>query len=94
MAKLSTDLRVTVPRALVERLGLQPGDELEWISSGESLQVLPMVRRPSRALEDRLALFDQATDRQRLREAQHPAEPAPPDRGWKREDLYDRARPR
>jgi antitoxin component of MazEF toxin-antitoxin module len=94
MAKLSPDLQVTVPRALVDRLGLQPGDEVEWISSGESLQVLPMVRRPSRSLEDRLALFDQATDRQRAREARRPSETSPPDRGWKREDLYDRARPR
>lgn len=93
MARLSADLRVTLPRALVEELGLQPGDEVEWTSSGESLQMVPMVRRPSRSLEERLELFDQATARQREREERRRTESPAPDRGWTREDLYDRARP-
>jgi antitoxin component of MazEF toxin-antitoxin module len=29
MAKLSAKLEVAVPRALVDKLGLQPGDEVE-----------------------------------------------------------------
>lgn len=94
MAKLTSDLQVSVPEALIERLGLRPGDEVEWAPAGESLQVLPMVRRPSGSIEERLTLFDQATERQREREAQRPVEPVPTDRGWTREELYDRARPR
>jgi antitoxin component of MazEF toxin-antitoxin module len=94
MAKLTSDLQVPVPQALVEKLGLRPGDEVEWASDGESLHVLPMVRRPSESIEQRLKLFDQATERQREREARRPAEPVATDRGWTREELYDRARPR
>ena len=70
MAKLTSDLQVSVPEAL------------------------PMIRRPSRSIKERLELFDQATERQREREARRPAEPVPADRGWTREELYDRARPR
>jgi antitoxin component of MazEF toxin-antitoxin module len=90
MSKLTADLQVTMPRALVDRLGLRPGDEIEWVASGETLQAVPMVRRPSMSLEARLELFDQATQRQREREARRPPEPAAEDRGWTREELYDR----
>lgn len=40
-------------------------------------------------IETRLRLFDEATARQREREALRPPQPAR-DRGWKREDLYRR----
>jgi hypothetical protein len=41
----------------------------------------------------RQARFDQATERQRARERGMVSEPAA-DRGWQREELYDRDRPR
>jgi len=41
----------------------------------------------------RARLFDQATVRQRRRQRAHPAASAV-DRGWTREDLYDRHRSR
>jgi hypothetical protein len=48
------------------------------------------VCRPSLSVEERLELFDQATQRQREREARRLPEPAVEDRGWTREELYDR----
>lgn len=57
----------------------------------------PPLRRPDLTVEERLRLFDEATERQRRREAGLPIEPPkhgpPPGRWWKREDLYDRVRP-
>jgi hypothetical protein len=45
-------------------------------------------------VEDRLKRFDEATRRQREREKQRGEQPLLlEDRGWKREDLYDRGRP-
>ncbi len=49
-------------------------------------------------VEERLKLFDQATERQRrreeaLRKAGLLPQKPPADRGWKREDLYKRGRP-
>jgi hypothetical protein len=47
-------------------------------------------------IEEKLALFDEATERQRQRDAAKPWVGEPPaDRGWTREELYeDRGRPR
>ena len=65
--------------------------------------VLKANNRQGRSKAERLALFDQATERQRRREANPdtpdvPAEPAwkPHEiaRGWRREDLYTRGRTR
>ena len=41
-------------------------------------------------LETRLRLFDQATERQRRRQREDPVPPADGDRGWTREEPYDR----
>jgi hypothetical protein len=54
----------------------------------------PGPRRLLLSVEERLRLFDEATRRQRRRQAGRKYLKEPPDRGWKREDLYDRARPR
>lgn len=43
-------------------------------------------------VEERLRLFDEATRRQREREARNPPIAEEQDRGWKREDLYRRGR--
>lgn len=49
-----------------------------------SEETLPLDR------ESRLKLFDEATQRQRERENRRGIPPPTQDRGWKREDLYDR----
>lgn len=43
-------------------------------------------------VQERLRLFDDATRRQREREARNPPMPEEADRGWTREDLYRRGR--
>jgi hypothetical protein len=45
-------------------------------------------------LAARLKLFDQATERQRLRQARRRGRRAAKDRGWTREELYERGRAR
>jgi bifunctional DNA-binding transcriptional regulator/antitoxin component of YhaV-PrlF toxin-antitoxin module len=85
---------VTVPKVIAEQYGIHPGDDIQWIPAGEAIRVLP----PGKALpaEDRnakLRLFDKATERHRKR-----ANIAKPkrqeNRGWTREELYDRGRSR
>jgi AbrB family looped-hinge helix DNA binding protein len=95
MAKVTSKLQVTVPKALAERYGIRPGDEIEWLEGGDAIRVVP---RALRAVAEpppvRLALFDQATLRQRRRQAgQAKARPGR-GRGWKREELYARGRAR
>jgi bifunctional DNA-binding transcriptional regulator/antitoxin component of YhaV-PrlF toxin-antitoxin module len=107
VAKVTSKLQLTVPKAIADQYSIRPGDDLEWIPAGDSIRVIPSISRMksghSRTVEERLELFDQATMRQRAREvnplpAEAPAEEAPKpheaERGWRREDLYTRGRPR
>lgn len=94
---MTSKLQVTLPKAIADQYGIKPGDELQWIASGEAIYVVPAgnnnpAQQP-RAAEDRLELFDQATERQRRRQRKAgKAIPRPATRGWKREELYGRGR--
>ena len=75
MAKVTSKLQVTVPKALAEKYGIQPGDEIDWIPAGDSIRVIPVGRaRPGDTCEARLDLFDKATVRQRERQADRATE--------------------
>ncbi|HYH47394.1 MAG TPA: AbrB/MazE/SpoVT family DNA-binding domain-containing protein [Thermoanaerobaculia bacterium] len=94
MSKVTSKLQVTLPKALAERLGIRPGDEVWWEPAGDSLRLVPAIRRAGCSdSAERLQIFDQATARQQAREAGQPADPAG-ERGWRREDLYTRGGPR
>ena len=95
MAKVTSKLQVTVPKAIAARYGIRPGDEIEWVPAGDAIRVVPAgrgVREPD--AQWRVKVFDAATERQRLRQSKRSRRRARGNRGWKREDLYDRARPR
>lgn len=95
MSKVTSKLQVTIPKTLAERYGIRPGDEIEWVPAGDAIRVVPpgRTRTGEVDVERRLELFDRATIRQRRRQEESPRAPAT-DRGWTREDLYDRGRPR
>ena len=93
MAKVTSKLQVTVPKALARRFRIRPGDEIEWEAAGDAIRVVPHRERPRDDVPTRLRLFDQATARQRAREKLARAAPAR-SRGWTREELYQRGRPR
>ena len=95
MAKVTSKLQVTVPKAIADHYGIRPGDEIEWIPAGDTIRVVPPGRTaPVADLELRLKLFDAATERQRQRQAGRRRRRVARERGWKRGDLYDHARPR
>lgn len=94
MAKVTSKYQVTVPRRIAEAYDIHPGDEIEWEPAGEVIRVVPSGKHTVPVDRDsRLRWFDQATARHRKRAAVHPASPSR-ERGWKREDLYERGRPR
>ncbi len=95
MAKVTSKLQVTVPKALAAQLNIRPGDEVDWTINGNSLHLTPSKdRRQPLDLETRLRLFDEATERQRRRQRDVRVMSADGDRGWTREELYDRDRTR
>ena len=92
---MTSKLQVTVPKAIAAQYGIRPGDEIEWVPAGDAIRVVPAGRQGRTADPQwKLKLFDAATERQRLRQSKSPGRRARGDRGWRREDLYDRARPR
>ena len=94
MAKVTGKFQITLPKVIVDKCGIRVGDELELRSVGESIHIdrrsAPGV---ARLREEKLRLFDLSTRRQRARQAtRSPASPR--SRGWTREELYVRGRPR
>ena len=104
MAKVTSKLQVTVPKVLAEQYGIEPGSDIEWQAAGDTIRVLPPGSvRAVRDATERLALFDHATRRQQKRQSITSKKLKAPgkvgakaatgtskDRGWKREELYDR----
>jgi AbrB family looped-hinge helix DNA binding protein len=105
MAKVTSKLQLTIPKAIADRYKIRPGDELEWLPAGDVIRVFPAKAHGAfhhtRSVEERLMLFRKTLERQRQRE-RHPEETeGPPERpwkpheiarGWRREDLYTRGR--
>jgi AbrB family looped-hinge helix DNA binding protein len=89
VAKVTSKLQVTLPKALAERYGINPGDDIDWEAAGDAIRVVPVRRRAVRDAPSRLKLFDQATARQQKRQQEAPPEAAE-SRGWTREELYER----
>ena len=92
MSKVTSKLQVTVPKALAERYGIRPGDDIRFEGAGEVMRVVPAsagAPREGLDIEARLRLFDAATERQRERDEGRRAGRAIT-RGWTREELYER----
>lgn len=95
MSKVTSKLQVTIPKSLATRLDIRPGAEVTWAESGGALRLAPArADRSTLSLEERLRLFDAATERQRQRERNRDWTQATTTRDWTREELYDRGRPR
>lgn len=92
MARVTSKRQVTVPKAIADRFEIRPGDDIEFVAAGDAIRVLP-ARKAKKALDlkERLRLFDEST--RRLRRRVWKGKP-PADRGWTREELYTRGRPR
>jgi AbrB family looped-hinge helix DNA binding protein len=95
MAKVTSKLQVTVPKAIADQYRIKPGDEIIWLAAGDSIRVIPARGAKTTTEQDtgaRLRMFDEATQRQAARKRGGAG--AAGGRGWTREDLYDRGRSR
>jgi bifunctional DNA-binding transcriptional regulator/antitoxin component of YhaV-PrlF toxin-antitoxin module len=102
VAKVTSKLQLTLPKVIADQYKIRPGDDLDWLPAGEAIRVVKrdadQAARPD-TIKQRLQLFDQATDRQRKRQTKsgmgRPAvgarsSRAQSDRGWTREEIYQR----
>src|ERR1019366_8429086 len=100
MAKVTSKLQLTLPKAIADQYRIRPGDDLDWLPAGEAIRVVKRdaaeAAEPA-TVKERLQLFDQATARQRKRQAvsgkkrpDSSSQGSPRGRGWTREELYER----
>ncbi|OFW04251.1 MAG: hypothetical protein A3I61_09720 [Acidobacteria bacterium RIFCSPLOWO2_02_FULL_68_18] len=95
MAKVTSKLQVTVPKAIAEQFDIRPGSDITWVPAGDSIRIVPPGRRRWRlSREARIELFDEASRRQHKRDAARPSSKPPGDRAWTRDELYGRGRAR
>lgn len=91
---MTSKLQITLPKRIAEQYRIAPGDEIEFVPAGDVIQLIPPSgeSRLRIGAEERLRLFDAASDRQREREQQMPLDRSGQgkQRDWKREDLYTR----
>lgn len=89
---MTSKLQVTLPKAIADQYRIKPGDEVLWVAAGDAIRFVPKRMAPQAArLQTRLRNFDRATERQHARQSASPATEGV-ERGWRREDLYDRGR--
>lgn len=93
---MTSKLQLTLPKALAQQYRIQPGDDILWVASGESIRIVPARSAPPKdSVAQKLRLFDQATERQRQRQTKSGVpRKVGAARGWTREGLYDRGRSR
>lgn len=91
---MTSKRQVTLPKELADAYGIGPGDEIHWEPAGDHIRVVLPGRAPLKlGVQERLALFDEATRRHEVR-WEGRGIGVPGERGWTRADLHDRARPR
>ena len=90
MAKVTSKRQVTIPKAIADQYRIAAGDELRFEPAGEAIRIRRAGGAPAEHdREHRLALFDRATERQLERQQERRFSPGG-ERGWRREDLYER----
>jgi AbrB family looped-hinge helix DNA binding protein len=92
MAKVTSKLQVTVPKAIADEFAIRPGDEIEWIPSGDGIRVIKRAASEQdreATVAVRLRAFDEATKRQAARGGTRRPPPGS-GRGWTRDELYRR----
>jgi AbrB family looped-hinge helix DNA binding protein len=89
VSKVTSKLQVTIPKAIADRFGIEPGGKIVWEVAGGRLRVTVPGRERRLSADERWRLISESWARQRAREAIGPAFAPAKDRGWTREDLYE-----
>jgi len=89
MSKVTSRLRVAIPKALAMRYGIRPGDEARWEATGRGpLLVAGAAIRPDLTPSERLASLREFLGRHAVRQRGKKWR-GTENRGWTREDLYE-----
>ncbi|MEM9554548.1 MAG: AbrB/MazE/SpoVT family DNA-binding domain-containing protein [Acidobacteriota bacterium] len=60
MAKVTSKLQVTIPKAIADRYGIAPGEEIDFQPAGPWIRLVPPgVRQPRFSRQEALRVFDE-----------------------------------
>jgi AbrB family looped-hinge helix DNA binding protein len=90
MAKVTSKRQVTIPKSIADRCDIAPGDEIDFLLDGGMIRIQLGTEAESPTVARKLELFDHATERE-LGRHRDLAQVDDGERGWRREDLYERA---
>ncbi len=90
MGKVTSKLQLTLPRAVADRYGIRPGSVVAFEPAGSVIVLRPIDSAATATTAERLSWFDATT----VWLESLPPRAGASDRGWTRDDLYDRALPR
>jgi len=94
MSKVSSKYQITLPRELARSHRIEPGEHVYFEDAGSAIYLRRGKSEPcsgADALTENLGRFDAASERQAVRDRTWPVAAEPPsDRGWTREELYQR----
>lgn len=94
MTRVTGKFQITLPKRLVDAYGIRVGDEVELAACAEAIAIIPARSiKPELSTQERLRLFDDASRRLEARWCSVTYRPDD-DRGWTREELHARGRPR
>jgi AbrB family looped-hinge helix DNA binding protein len=94
MTRVTGKFQITLPKRLVDAFGISVGDEVELVAAGDAIRIVPAnAIRSGLSTQEKLRLFDEATQRMKA-SALETKLPVTTDRGWTRDELYDRGRSR
>lgn len=83
MSKVTAKRQVTIPKHLADEYEIFPGDRLEWIRAGDGIRVVLAGRSGGElTTEERLKLFDRATERVNARLSGGGPSGGPPPHPW------------
>ncbi len=88
MSKVTSKYQVSIPKALVEKVGIRVGDDLAWEDAAGTLRArVAGFAKGAMSVGEKLRVFDAATARQATRDRARRLSRGK-GRGWPREDLY------
>jgi bifunctional DNA-binding transcriptional regulator/antitoxin component of YhaV-PrlF toxin-antitoxin module len=90
MARVTGKLQITVPKAVADAHALRTGSEVQFESAVDCIRLVVGQPRPGLSKDEKLRLLRESGARQKARNARWSGFETLQDRGWKREDLYER----
>ena len=89
MAKVTSKLQLTLPKAVADAHSVRPGSEIQFESAVDCIRLVIGKGRPGLPKDEKIRLLGESRERQKVRNARWQSVKTPHNRGWNREEIYE-----